>query len=235
MRVRISSLLVGPILLAFACGAVAGAARATPSPYSHVRWTSLTYPGLNCGGERTVVEYLKLVPVSIRRTPVALAVVGCNFNHLYVHAYVFRPGADQSHPILLQRLPLPGRQQPLALTTAANQITLKVAGYPKTNFLGECCPNVISVRRWTWNRSRFRALPVVPVTSIVIPHVVGVSFDKASDILARDGVAWFDWNQRGDETTPENRLVVVAITPLPGTIIHPPHFHVTVTTAPRKR
>jgi len=235
MRERASFLLIGALLLTLgASGAVAGAARPASSPYSQVRWTRLAYPGLDCGGAATVVEYLKLVPVATRRIPVAVAIVACNYNHLYAHAYVFRPGADRLRPVLLQRLQLPGRQQSLALTTAANHITLKTAGYPKTNSLGECCPNVISIRRWTWNESRFRALPIVPVTSIVIPNVIGVSFDKASSILARDGVAWFDWHQRGDDTTPENRLVVVAITPSPGTVIHPPHFRVTVTTAPRK-
>jgi hypothetical protein len=59
-------------------------------------------------------------------------------------------------------------------------------------------------------------------------------FDKAEGMLGRRGILFFDWNQRGgDVYFPDHRLVVVAINPRPRTIIHPPHFKVTVTTAPR--
>jgi hypothetical protein len=98
---------------------------------------------------------------------------------------------------------------------------------------GACCPTLDVIKSWRWDGARFRALPTVPITRILVPNVVGMSFDKASNVLAAAGIETFDWNQRGIQTAPESRLVVVATSPAARTEIHPPNFHVTVTTAPR--
>jgi hypothetical protein len=205
-----------------------------PAPFAGVRWAGLEYPGLAwCRGftPRLIVERTTLIQVSGHATPIALVMVTCNLNHLYANLYAFTSSPDPKRPRLLQRLANQDRQQPIGLSTSRDRVVLKVAGYTKTE--GFCCPTADVVKSWRWNGSHFRALPTVPITSIVIPKVVGMSFDKASDVLAAAGIVTFDWHQRGNQTAPEHRLVVVATSPGGGTEIHPPNFHVTVTTAPR--
>jgi hypothetical protein len=205
-----------------------------PAPFAGVRWAALEYPGLAwCRGfnPRLIVERTTLIHVSSRAAPIALVMVTCNLNHWYANLYAFTSSLDSKRPRLLQRLGNQRLQQPIGLSTSRDRIVLRVAGYTKTE--GLCCPTVDVIKRWRWNGSHFRALPTVPITSIVIPNVVGVSFDKASDVLAAAGIVTFDWHQRGNQTAPESRLVVVATSPTAGTEIHPPNFHVTVTTAPR--
>jgi hypothetical protein len=205
-----------------------------PEPFAGVRWAALEYPGLAwCRGfrPRLIVERTTLIHVSGRAAPIALVMVTCNVNHWFANLYAFTASPDPKRPRLLQRLGNQVRQQPIGLFTYRDRVVLKVAGYTKTE--AACCPTVDVIKSWRWNGSRFRALPTVPITRIVIPNVVGMSFDRASNVLAAAGIVSFDWHQRGNQTAPESQLVVVATTPVKGTKIHPPNFHVTVTTAPR--
>jgi hypothetical protein len=89
-----------------------------------------------------------------RVTPVALSMVTCALNHPYANLYAFVPGANPAQPVLFQRLALyQGREQPVALSTRYNRVTLAVIGIAKGS--GLCCPTLRSVHRWAWNGHRF--------------------------------------------------------------------------------
>jgi hypothetical protein len=84
------------------------------------------------------------------------------------------------------------------------------------------------MRRWVWDGSRFRELRSAPITRIVIPNVIGMSLNRAGAVLAASGILFFDADQRGDKSIPEERLVVAGVSPPAGAVIHPPRFQVTV-------
>jgi hypothetical protein len=207
--------------------------------YDHVQWTALSYPGLHCGyySAQTanvgatgtyVLEQVAEVRVTGRSAPLAMVAVGCNLNHLYANLYAFSPGPDPSKPVLVQALAhYQATEQLLALSTAINRISMKVAGYTPSEAL--CCPGEVSVRRWVWRRGRFQALPSVAVTSIVMPKVVGLTSDGASRVLVASGIASFSELTSDDGANSNGQSQVVAQSPAPGAIIHPPNIQVTVT------
>jgi hypothetical protein len=84
--------------------------RHTRSPYEDVAWAQVSYPGHDCqyiasgNAQRSgsvVVEDVADVRVSNRTTPLALVIVGCNLNHLYVNLFAFSLGTDRRRPVLL--------------------------------------------------------------------------------------------------------------------------------------
>jgi hypothetical protein len=210
-----------------------------PAPYDQVRWTSLNYPGLRCKfySDKTanvdttgklVLERLAELRVTGRSAPLAVVVVGCNLSAAFANLYTFAPGPDPSHPVLVQALAhYQETQELLALSTGADQISMKVAGYTPSEAI--CCPGVASVRRWVWTRGRFQALPSVAVTSIVMPNIVGLTDEQASRVLVTSGIASVSERAPDYGAHSNGQFRVVAQSPAPGTIIHPPNISVTVT------
>lgn len=242
-------------LLAFAaaCSASAGALAASiagdgrpaplgaplkslPAPYAGVDWAQLSYPGLDCpakpvladpGLTRVIVDQLAEVSVAGRADPVAIAVVSCNFNVRYANVFAFVPDANPRRPRLVQRLALlNGTVQPGNVTTSPGRIDLLGAGYGPPGY-GMCCPNVITNRIWRWDGRRFRAAPPAPVTQVVVPDIVGMRLDEADEMLAAVGILWYDANPI-DNSPFDERSVVVAVSPKPGSVVHPPKFQLTV-------
>jgi hypothetical protein len=224
------------VLIWFAAGnpteASAAPTARIPAPYRGVHWAELSYPGLTrCfvsparvpSGGPLILEKVDIVTVSGRSEPLALVVVSCNINHAYANLYAFGPGAA-GQPALLQRLSLyQGSEQLAELATSTNHVSMKVAGY--TGNEGLCCPSVISIRRWRWTGSAFKALPATTVTQIVMPKLLGLSLGKASRVLEGLGVVFFDAEGTGQFTS-----VVAKQPPGPGTVLRPPSFTVSLTT-----
>lgn len=233
---------VSLIFLLFAVGTVPALAvpHGLAAPYAGANWSALDYPGIAwCTRPHPglSVEQLAEVPVSGRSVPVAIVMVTCNLNHRYANLYALVPSGDPKRPMLLQRLLLAqgkghALEPPVALATTADRVTLKVAGFAAGNE-GLCCPNTLAVRRWAWSGDRFRELPVIPIKMLVMPSLVGMSWSTAQSLLMSSGILGFDWDQLGSQGAPESKLVVVATTPVAGTVIHLPDLHVTVATSPR--
>jgi PASTA domain len=120
-----------------------------------------------------------------------------------------------------------GTEQLLTLSTAENQISMKVAGYTPMEAL--CCPGVVSVRRWVWTHGRFQASPAIVVTRIVMPKIVGLPSDEAIRVLVEAGIASFSELGPDESSNATGQARVVKQSPAPGTIIHPPNIQVTVT------
>jgi hypothetical protein len=202
--------------------------------FKDVEWTGLAYPGLQCHSVAQgnveapgalVVELTMGVPVQGRSKPLALVSISCNLNHTYANLYVFAPGRNPARSVLVQRLGLfQGKDQLAHLTTSKNHVTATLAGYGSL-FKGECCPNVISIHRWVWQRSHFVALRPSLVTNIVMPSLVGMSLGHSESVLERLGIVWLDVTGGTDS---KNSSVVIWQSPGPGVILHPPSFQVSV-------
>jgi hypothetical protein len=117
-----------------------------------------------------------------------------------------------------------GKDQLAHLTTSKNHVTAILAGYGSL-FKGECCPNVISIHRWVWQRSHFVALRPSLVTNIVMPSLIGMSLGRLESVLERLGIVWLDVT--GD-TENQNSSAVMSQSPGPGVVLHPPSFQVSV-------
>ena len=196
------------------------------APFAGVQWARLHYPGLNCGSAGMIAEQVEGMRVSRRSSPVALVMVGCGYNRLYANLYAFTPGPDRHQPRLLQRLALyQNRLQPISLASSANRVTLKVAGYTKDS--GVSGPTLDTIRRWTWDGTRFRQLPTVPIRRIVMPNLMGMTYAEASRVLAGAGILSFQLH--GKRSLPDDQMVVCDFRPAAGAVLHPPRLHVSVT------
>ena len=153
-----------------------------PAPYSHVRWTHLDYPGLNCGQVGVVLERVAEISVSGQENPLALAEVSCNLNHLYANLYVLTVNAHSQIPRLVQRLTpagnFPSVGMGMALSVATNEADLLAAA----GFRGLCCPTTAATYRWTWNGHGFTESPPIPISSAVMPNLVGLTLTRASEL-----------------------------------------------------
>lgn len=208
-----------------------------PAAYQGVQWTALSYPGEDCSfpgpGNETlsdplVTDGMASVTVHGVAEPLAVVSVSCQLNHVYANLYVFKaPPAGSRTPTLVQTLgDYQGTEQLASLTTSRDRIRALMAGYAKgKQFKGLCCPNVVSVRRWVWRSTRFVALAVQKVTRIVMPDVVGLSEDKASDRLVALGILFSD-----EEGNPEgSHDIIEKQSPPPGTVLRPPDYQVSLT------
>lgn len=66
----------------------------------------------------------------------------------------------------------------------------------------------------------------------MVPDIVGMRLGEADEMLAAVGILWCDANPI-DNSPFDERSVVVAVSPKPGSVVHPPKFQLTVS-APRR-
>lgn len=207
-----------------------------PAPYAGVDWAQLSYPGLDCPASpevadrslaSVIVDRLAEVSVAGRADPVAIAVVSCNFNHRFANLFAFVPDANRRRPRLLQRLALlTESEQPGMVTTSPGRIDLLGAGYGPAGY-GLCCPTVITNRIWRWDGRRFSARLPALVRQVFVPDIVGMRLDEADEMLAAVGILWYDAKPI-DNSPFDERSIVVAVSPEPGSVVHPPKFQLTV-------